>query len=349
MRRTVLTTLAVALLVVAGCAGTGGPTTDPPGDSFPDSPTVTPSPTPTPGGGEIADNSTYVFDHADVGSPVIEGGLAYPEGGVANATYYATLVGNASDAERFDWSAMPEEAAAFVNGTDFSTASLVVVQAMPKSSVPDYRVESIDREAGTVSIRLNDSSDHSTTDITVETVLIRVDDGDSPLTNATITTQTGVTFDTSTGAITVDHDRDGNETEQVVLPFASDDPDENVDDPRDLTVRNTGDETNGYTVTVTGWVTPECRAETPTCGAPDERVTILHRVGKLRPGEAITVEDVIAREGTYTITVEASLPGEDGGRRLATDTFEWSISEYYFGAHVTVDEDDGVQITQAVQ
>jgi len=215
MRRRTLAAVAVAAtLVLAGCAG-AGPTDDTatsplPSDTTTEPPTTTPSATPpatttTPPAGSPGYDVT-VFDSGWTGYPILEDGLVYPDDFEANASYYATLLTDASDTERFNRSQLTDDAEQFVDETDFETASLVVVQAYPKSSVPDYRVESMTRDGDRLDIRINDSSEMGTDDITLETVLIRVEHDGTPPSEARIETQTGVTFDTDDGAKVVPRD-----------------------------------------------------------------------------------------------------------------------------------------------
>lgn len=185
MHRRTLATVAVAtVLVLTGCGGTG-----------PGSGTTTPT-TPNP----APEYSATVFDSGPTDQPIIDGGLV-PDDQFGNTSYYATLLTDASDTDRFNRSRLPDDAAQFVEETDFETASLVVVQAYPKSSVPDYRVESVTRDDDTLDIGINDSSEVGTDDITLETVLIRVAHDGTPPSGAAIQTQDGVTFDTESGGV----------------------------------------------------------------------------------------------------------------------------------------------------
>lgn len=162
-------------IIVAGCTGVGSL----PGDGATDATTTTPRQSTPP---EATTNSqpreypTLVFDHAGIGGPLIEGGLAYdPENTTTRRT--AFLVDSEADRRQFNWTALTRHApgaATFINQTDLSNASLLVYQETPASSAPDYRVESITQDDTTLHVALNDSAMGGTADITVETVLIRV-------------------------------------------------------------------------------------------------------------------------------------------------------------------------------
>lgn len=323
-----------AVLVLAGCGGVGTPT---------DADTTTSPPSMN---GPV-DYEVMVFDTGFADQPLIEGGLSPSLGDHGNASYYATLLTQANETDRFDWNALPESASEFVNDTDFDRASILVVQAFPKSSVPDYRVESVIRSGDALDVRINDSSGVGTDDITLETVLIRVDHDGPPPPSARITTQNDDVFGTNEGTVTVDVTANDTETDTVTLPLTSDDESRNVEDPRDLTIDNEGAEVVGYNVTVVATLAPDCRDADPPCGMPDRPVVVFHETGKLEPGESRTVGDLIARHGDYEIAVEVDLPDEDDGRRTVTDTFEWRVGEKYFDVFVTVD--DGVSITQSSQ
>lgn len=182
MRRSVLA--ACVLLVLAGCVGS--PTTGTPG---------------SPG------HRVEVFDASGSGDRPIRGGIAYPEGGDGGGErFYVTVVGSTEDATRFDREVLPADATRFVDGTDFEAAFLVVVQAFPASSVPDYRVESVSRDGGTLRVRVNDSSDFGTDDVTLETVLLRV--AGTPPRRVVVTTEDGFEFATGDGVV-VRTPRDG--------------------------------------------------------------------------------------------------------------------------------------------
>lgn len=198
MRRRTLAAVAVAaILVFAGCAGADprdGTTTEPPPSETTAEPPTSPPPT-----GSLA-YDVAVFDSGLADHPVIEGGLT-PSDEFGNTSHYTTVLTEASETERFNRSRLPQSAVRFVDETDFETASLVVAQAYPKSSVPDYRVESVTRDGDWLDVRINDSSVSGTDDITIETVLIRVHHDGGPPTNARIETQNGVTFDSESGAV----------------------------------------------------------------------------------------------------------------------------------------------------
>lgn len=313
MRPHMVVVASLALVVVlAGC-------TTPSGEASPD-PSLNNSTT------TVSEYETYVFDHGDAGSPAIRGGIAYSHE-VSDDQYFVTLVTSRDEADRFNASVFDADARAFVNATDFDAASLVVVQMFPASSSPDYRVEQLSSENDTVHLRINDSSRGGTADISVETVLVRVPrNGSESPTRATVTTEEGFTFNSSTGVVTrADPSGEGNESDAIELPYTSANESKNVDDPRDIRIRNNANTTNGYTITVTGMKTPECREATPPCGRPSEQITILHQTDKLRANAETSIDNVIAKKGTYTITIAAEVPAENGSRTTLTETFEWQI------------------------
>ncbi|MEF8974872.1 MAG: hypothetical protein V5A21_01410 [Halapricum sp.] len=346
-RQTLAACAFTVILVLAGCGGIGAD--DTPTDTDTPSTTV-PSPTTgPPSSNGSADYEATVFDTGLIDQPLIEGGISPSLNTSGDISFYATLVTRADETDRFDWTALPDDAATFVNETDFDRDSILVVQAFPKSSVPDYRVESVTRSGDTLDVRINDSSEMGTDDITLETVLIRVAHDGTPPTSATVTTQNGDTFATGDGPVTVDHSvGPGEEGTDVTLPLTSDDESRNVEDPRDLTIENTGSETAGYNVTIVATLPPECQDAEPPCGMPDRPVVIFHETGKLPPGESLTYEDLIARHGEYDVTVETELSAAVDDSSTPTDSFEWRIAEQYFDAFVTI-SDDSVEITQSAK
>ncbi|MFW6017485.1 MAG: hypothetical protein ACOCPX_01545 [Halapricum sp.] len=187
MQRSTLASCLLAVAVaLAGCGGLDS------GRELTDTETPSDAPTSQPNTGPA--HETLVFDTGSTGYPVIEGGLAPAVEEIRNDSYYATLLRNANETERFNRSLLSDDAETFVDETDFETASLLVVQAYPKSSVPDYRVESVTRADDRLDVRINDSSHTGTDDITLETVLVRVGhDGDAPR-SAAIETQDGDTI-----------------------------------------------------------------------------------------------------------------------------------------------------------
>lgn len=328
MRRRTLAAVAVAfVLVLAGCSGTG------PTDGTTTSPSHT---TAEPPAGSLGYDVT-VFDSGWTGQPILEGGLAYPDDFDANASHYATLLTDASDTERFNRSQLPDDIERFVDETDFETASLVVVQAYPKSSVPDYRVESVTRDGGRLDVRLNDSSEMGTDDITLETVLIRVDHDGTPPSEARIETQTGLAFDTDDGHVTTGHSPPADAAPIVDLPLWSTNLSDNVDDPRDLSVTNRGEQRLRYNVTVVGTFTPDCRYDEPACGKPDYRSAVFQRRATLGPGDTDTFANIVARHGTYDVIVTARPPGSNGDSTRETGI--WRV--FFDGGDALVRIGDG--------
>lgn len=329
MRRSTLAAGMLAVVIaLAGCGGLGPV----------DEPTDTDTPTRT--NTQTQDSPAYealVFDSGMTDSAVIKGGLVPALGHVGAEHYYATLLTDASATDRFNRSLLPEDAAAFVEETDFETASLVVVQAYPKSSVPDYRVESVTREGDRLDVRINDSSDAGTDDITLETVLLRVDhDGDAPR-SAAIETQDGVAFDTDDRIVTTGYDVPEDTGADVRLPLSSPDLSENVAEPKDLTLTSEAESTYEYNVTVTATLSPECRFYEPPCEMPAVPTTVFERTGTLEAGETVTFANLIARYGTYDVLVGVTPVDENGETR--TDVFSWHVSEEDGDMTVVIDEE----------
>jgi hypothetical protein len=140
----------------------------------------------------VTDYETFVFDLAPSADPVIEGGIAVDD--EYDDEFYVTILESGDETDRFNRSLLPTDAGEFVDATSFEDESLVVIQAFPASSVPDYRVESVARDGPTLHVSINDSSAGGTDDVTVETVLVRVP-GDTP-DDVVVTTQDGQTFET---------------------------------------------------------------------------------------------------------------------------------------------------------
>lgn len=304
----------VLLVVVAGCLGasTGGDATEP-------------------------EFEAYVFDHAGHDSPAVEGGVEYPADAHGPRSNYVTLVTSEADADRFNQSVLDEGAASFVANTSFDESYLVVIQEFPASSVPDYRVESVERTGDTLQVRINDSSEIATADITVETVLVRVHG--TPPEGVEVTTEEGDSFDSTAGVVTSTATTTRTTTTPS-LPYAADDPAANVEEPRDLRVENRVNDTVGYRLSVTYSETPACRNETPPCGMPNVDVEVLNRLEKLPEGRILTVTDVAARTGTYELRVEAEVPAGDGSRRTITESFDWRVDEQHGDAVVVITADD---------
>lgn len=147
----------VVVILVAGCTGVPMGAQAGPTDADPGPP------------------ETYVFDHADVGAPAIEGGLTYPAQHDETVERYVTTVSSRAEADRFNDDVLGPDAQAFVANTSFEEEYLVVIQVYPASSWPDYEVEAVAYSGGELSVTINRSSNLGTSDITVETVLIRLD------------------------------------------------------------------------------------------------------------------------------------------------------------------------------
>ncbi|MFB6107564.1 MAG: hypothetical protein ABEJ82_01830 [Haloplanus sp.] len=279
-----------------------------------------------------------VFDHAGVDRVAIEGGLRYDPDRSTVARYYVTTVTSTAETARFDRSVVHGGAWAFIENTSFDRSYLVVIQATPASSVPDYRVESVRQQDGTLHVAVDDSSRGGTADVTVETVLLRVR-GDPP-DQVTVRTEEGRTFSTGTHVVTP------APTPAVDLPYAAANDSANVASPRDLRIVNEGAHTNSYHVTVAASERPACRDLTPACGRPNRLVTLVEARGKLPPAESRTWRDVVARRGDYVLTVSVAVPADDGGRRTVTRRLTWHVDERHGDAVLTV-TDEGVALSQA--
>lgn len=315
MQRAVLLVGGLLLVGIAGCVATPPSGTTPP-----------------------SQNSTlrydaYVFDHAGVDSPAIEGGIRYSVDGDYTRRNYVTIVGSQSDADRFNRGVLDDGAEAFVENTSFDDAYLVVIQEFPASSAPDYRVDRVASTDRGLHVFINDSSVGGTADITVETVLVRV--YGEPPDRVSVTTETGYHFDTTNGVVTrTPPPTPDDQTPE--LPYASSNASENVDDPRDIRIENQATDTIGYRLAVTYTETPECRRYTPPCGQPSRRITILDRTEKLPSNVTRTIEDVTMRTGTYTIEIEVEVPVGGGSRRTITKSAEWRIDDHHHDAVITI-------------
>lgn len=285
---------------------------------------------------------TYVFDHGGAGASAIQGGITYaPDTG--EHQNYVTLITSRDETTRLNESVLDAGAATFIEDTDFDKEYLIAIQEFPASSAPDYRVEGVERVGEQVRVTINDSSRGGTTDITVETVLVRVTRGDRDLpSGATVTTEDGFTFNTSVGTVRQTVSRPDE------LPYQSQNESENVDDARSIRIENSDDIAHNISVTVTYTEVPECRTFTPPCGEPSRTVILLNTTYYLEPGEETTVSNVAAKKGTYTIETDVRVETGSGTRTTGTDTFEWRISENHFDAIIHINEQGEVDITQLV-
>ena len=141
----------------------------------------------------MTDYETFAFDLGASPDPVIEGGIEV--GDEFDEQYYVTVLTTPEETARFNRSLLPSDAEAFVDDVSFDDELLVVIQAFPASSVPDYRIEVIARDGPTLIMEINDSSAGGTDDITVETLLVRIP-GETP-DNVIVTTEEGRMFETA--------------------------------------------------------------------------------------------------------------------------------------------------------
>ncbi len=117
---------------------------------------------------------TFAFDHANLGSPVIENGLKYSIENLETRNF-GKIISSEKEENFFNFSLIPSEPRKFIQSTDFEKSYLVIFQEFPSSSSPDYRIENASREEKQLNISITDSNKSGTTDITVETLLIRID------------------------------------------------------------------------------------------------------------------------------------------------------------------------------
>lgn len=331
MRRLALAGVLALLVVLAGCIG--GPVDV--ADGGDGTVTATTTPTPTPAQPTV---DTHVLDTSPYGPTVVEGGVAAQVDDTRTSRYYVTTIGGAGEAtDRLNRSEIGGDGRAFVDATDFETSFLVVIQVFPHSSVPDHRVDSVRRSGGTLSLVVNDSSRGGTADITLETMLVRVEG--APPESVRVTTDEGFSWTSRSGLVTRTPEPTRTDT-GVDLPYRSEDPTENVDEPRDVVVENRGSETNGYHVEVEYLLVPDCRDATPPCEMPTKEVGVLGERGKLRPGATKRFEDVVARRGHYTVTVSADVPADDGSRRTVRARTQWTLDADAPDVHVVITDDD---------
>lgn len=231
--RTIAVVAVVAALLLAGCGGSTANGTTPGDPTATDTPTVNPDPaytstptdaptdtptdaptdtttdeptdttTGTPQDPLLSAVETYVSDQYSNDASAVEGGIVFPNDST-DRTFYATPVASKNEPERFDASVLEEPAEALVANTSFENSYLVVIQAFPASSAPDYRVEGIDRTGNGLHLRINDSSRYGTDDVTVETLLVRVPKDGAVPDLVSVTTEDGVEFDSSMGVVNVD-------------------------------------------------------------------------------------------------------------------------------------------------
>ncbi|MFB6106951.1 MAG: hypothetical protein ABEJ70_08260 [Halobacteriaceae archaeon] len=329
----------LALALTAGCLGGAGAGT-------PAATTGAPTTSTTTTDGTVAVTTdaplaveALAFDHADTGSTAIEGGVRYDPGSRARR-YYATLLTARAETDRLDAGVLPADAAAFVNATDFDESVLGVVQFFPASSAPDYRVVAATRAGDAVRLSVDDAAPGRTADVTVETLLVRLPRGETAPDRLVVTTGDGVRFDSDAGVVVREDERPTSTTS--TLPYRGG-PGENVDDPRDVHVRNVGPSYDGYRVRVTYLDRPACRDASPPCARPTREVPVLDRLGKLHANESRTVADVAARRGTYVVHATAMVPAGDGGRRELTAEATWRVNDTASDLRVVV-ADDGVGI-----
>lgn len=177
--------LLLCLGLLAGCVDTTEPV---------ESPTETTAPGSGPKLGDpVTGYETFVFDLGPSPTSVIEGGIAVED--EFDEQYYVTMLPSRSDTERFNESLLPADAGEFVDAVSFDEEVLIVIQAFPASSVPDYRIETVARDGPTLHVEINDSSVGGTDDVTVETLLVRVPGGAPD--DVIVTTEEGEAFESA--------------------------------------------------------------------------------------------------------------------------------------------------------
>jgi hypothetical protein len=271
----------------------------------------------SPGGADPGYES-YVFDHAGAPAPAIESGIVYDAENATVTRRYVTLVTAQSEAERrFDRSVLDAEARAFVENTSFEDSYLVVFQAFPASSSPDYRVESVGRDEKTVHLRVTDSAPGGTADVTVETLLVRLPRGEAPPEHAVVTTEEGATVRSGEGVVSGapgDEDPEAEDENETELPYRGPDAESNREDPLAVRVHNAGDEVNAFRVNIT------------YVGGEEAALALDSGWQKLSAGQNWSVAEAVARAGAYRVRVAASLPGDDGDRRRVSTTATWNVT-----------------------
>lgn len=144
--------------------------------------------------GAGVDFESKVFDHSPgIEKPMVENGLS-ADGENLVSMNFLDLLTSKEDLKFFDFSSIPQDSEDFINSTNFDRSYLFVFQEFPDSSVPDYDLKGASRVGDTVNLFMDDSSTAGTTDITVETVLVRLGHKEDSLRNIKVVTEDGEVF-----------------------------------------------------------------------------------------------------------------------------------------------------------
>ncbi len=120
----------------------------------------------------VKEYQSYVFDHVGR-KPFVTNGLQYNSSYTESQNFLTTIVSE-EEIDRFNFNTTNNKVEQFIKNTDFNESYLIVFQEFPASSTPDYRIENITRTNKSHKIQVNDSSQGGTSDITIETLLIRI-------------------------------------------------------------------------------------------------------------------------------------------------------------------------------
>ncbi|MFB6284647.1 MAG: hypothetical protein ABEK59_12090 [Halobacteria archaeon] len=198
MKKLTAATLLLALtLTTSGCIAkeTGNTPGVEPNGSSGEKPVKDPGPiNKGPGAEPNVDHvySSTVFDNSPGGGPVVSGGIGNLDVEDTQRRVYVTVLEDKKDLSRLNYGALPEKASEFVNSTGHGESSVVVIQDYPASSFPDYGIEETELSDNTLTLFINDSAEGGTSDITVETMLVRIPDS---VTHVQVRNNDGVEFD----------------------------------------------------------------------------------------------------------------------------------------------------------
>ncbi|MFC6732151.1 MULTISPECIES: hypothetical protein [unclassified Haladaptatus] len=161
------------------------------------------------------------FDSVSVArAGFIEGGFDEYDDGTEQ--YYTTLVSTENEAERFDYSNLPEDAASFARETSFDEHTLLVVQGPYGSSAQQVHMQTLTRVGDTVRAEgCLTFPDAQTDDLAPRAAIVRwspetedqsaQETAESPITAATVDLTVAedreVTFSTGDGVVTRDPDQ----------------------------------------------------------------------------------------------------------------------------------------------
>jgi hypothetical protein len=170
-RRSMLALGAGVAVSVAGClADDGAGTTDRPSATPTDS-------LPPSSSGHLSFNHAAELHRTD---------SAYPQRDVGS--YFLALLTSEDDTTAFPTALFENEAAAaFVTDTAYDEASVVVLQDRRSSSHPNLELLDVGRDGGSVTVEARYPGDAATSDITTDTLLVRIPNGEGSLESARAT------------------------------------------------------------------------------------------------------------------------------------------------------------------